>query len=590
MNKILHLLYLRDIFMKRDNFIDNTLMRRLLFSSIVIGIALVLFNVTTSIIAGRMVSPQAIAAMNLCHPLIETSTLIAAVLSVGAILHAAHCIGKNNHTLASEYFSSSFVSILCFELLFTLVLILFKGPIVEFLCAEDSSLQADVEAYFSILLFSFIPSAVMTMLSNFIIMDGCPGKVVYITLASIAISLIFTYFLSSAWGIKAIAAGYILCYSLCSAALLFHFFTHKSSFGFKRMRKKLLSYLVNNIKSGSHDILDHFCLMVLYFSINVMIQHACGTESSIVWGVVSSLIVTSAVISNSVTNTLLVMGPINRGEYDITGLKKLLKNSWFIKVASLSAIFLVTELFPSYVMDLFGADALVNRDSILEMRIGVFLIFIPSLFLKMSSYFFVLEDHKNLYLSCIILNLLPVLCFGLFYKLAPQYIWYAFPTALLADMLVYLYYGMKLNHSLRSFDQAYSYFETSIPYNYAKMGKELEEIKEFLKEENATEEVMNSLEHCIEELSYNIIKHRPKGIKDKSYNVRIVRVSDGVEVIFKDAGRPFNPVLEFEDTAAEAQEQNKKLMLALRMFNYYASKPSYKYFAGVNITRMHYTF
>lgn len=576
--------------MKRDNFIDNTLMRRLLVSSIVIGISLVLFNLANSIIAGRMVSPQAIAAINLCNPLIEVSTLIAAVLSVGAILHAAHCIGKNNFNLASEYFSSSFASIFLFELLFTIVLLLFKEPIIDFLCAEDSSLEMFARDYFGIIICSFIPSALMTMLTNFIIMDGCPGKVVGITIGSIIISLIFTYFLSSVWGIKAIAAGYILCYMLCSVALLFHFINNQSSFGFIRMEKKLLKYLMSNIKSGSHDILDHFFLMVMLFSINVMIQHACGTSSSIVWGVVSSLIVTSAVISNSVTSSLLVMGPINRGEYDITGLKKLLKHSWLIKLASLLVIFLVTEFFPVYVMDLFGAEKLVDDNSIMEMRIAVFLIFIPSLFLKMSSYFFVLEDHRNLYLSCIILNLLPVLCFVMFYLIAPQYLWFAFPTALLADVLAYLYYGHRLNRSLRSLGQAYSYFETSIPYNYAKMGKELEEIKEYLKEENAPDEVMNSLEHCLEELSYNIIKHRPKSIKDKSYNLRIVRVGDGVEVIFKDAGRPFNPVLEFEDTAAEAQEQNKKLMLALRMFNYYASEPSYKYFAGVNITRMHYRF
>ena len=101
------------------------------------------------------------------------------------------------------------------------------------------------------------------------------------------------------------------------------------------------------------------------------------------------------------------------------------------------------------------------------------------------------------------------------------------------------------------------------------------------------DDTINRIEHCIDELSYNIIKHRPKTLEGKTFDIRVV-ISEGecIDLIFKDAGRPFNPVIDFDTNAATAIRNGEKAKLSLRVFNYFASKPEYRRLHCINFTRM----
>ena len=72
----------------------------------------------------------------------------------------------------------------------------------------------------------------------------------------------------------------------------------------------------------------------------------------------------------------------------------------------------------------------------------------------------------------------------------------------------------------------------------------------------------------------------------KTFDIRVVKTESGIDLICKDAGRPFNPVIDFDTDAATAVQKGEKAMLSLRVFNYYASNPEYKRLHCVNFTRL----
>lgn len=541
------------------------------------------------VVAGNMVSAESIAAMHLCHPISEAYSTLTVFFCAGACLLSANAIGRNNSENANRYFTAALYASVSFMLLLSFVIFLFRNQIALSMCGGDLALYELIRKYLSLMAWEALPYCVFTLLSSFIVMDGTP--VVPVIAAGIysVLSTSLMVFACTAIGIEGVPLARLIGLICAVTGLLFYYLKGGCSFHAVNMRNSFLKYFRSNAVHGAEHVSSELIYIVSITVMNTVIMKVTGVEGTIIWGIIGSLSTLCIIYSTAVGSAACSLGPVMLGEGDVRAAKTLLRRSDTTIVLAVTVIFLIVELFPEQVMSLFGEHDDVRLD-VADMRIAALLLFAPSLYASESNKFHILGQGMRGILYGSIFYLIPAVCMLVFSIFPVQYFRWSFPVALIVDTLCYSWVRREVDKLLENFTQEEQCMESSVPYDMSRITTEIDAIKQFLSEHDVPEDVAARLEHCIEELSYNIIKHRPEKIADKSYNIHLVRRSDGLEVFFKDAGRPFNPVLEFKDNAAEADAEGRKLMLALRLFNYYASEPSYRYMNGINMTRMYYRF
>ena len=127
----------------------------------------------------------------------------------------------------------------------------------------------------------------------------------------------------------------------------------------------------------------------------------------------------------------------------------------------------------------------------------------------------------------------------------------------------------------------------SVPYTMEELKNGLKDIGLFISICELSLEMTNRIEHCVEELSFNIISSSGNTRHDVFFDVRVVYSPDDVLVILKDCNRPFNPIYVFKP-GAEVTPQNDKIGLA--MVNGMCQSINYKYMNGINCTYLRFPY
>lgn len=91
---------------------------------------------------------------------------------------------------------------------------------------------------------------------------------------------------------------------------------------------------------------------------------------------------------------------------------------------------------------------------------------------------------------------------------------------------------------------------------------------------------------CCEELMYNLVQFGTDKHKDSSFDIRLSDLEDRFEVRIKDAGKPFNPVIRFEKTAAQAYTDGESMQLGLQIVNNMCDEIRHKFMFGLNVTTL----
>ncbi len=255
----------------------------------IVGLAVFsLYSMVDGIFVGRLVGPEALAAVNLSLPFLNLLFALAVTFAVGAGTLIATALGEGNQGRARALFSQNVATAALLGLLVGGLALLFLEPLCQLLGAETDTL-ADTKAYAGTIA-AFAPFFVLEYnLEVLVKTDGHPklslGAVVLACLSNIFLDWLFIGPLGLGVFGAALATG--LSQTLAACVFLGHFlWGRKRSLGFVRFRpegKAMGRMIPIGLPDGSMEL----CVAGMTWLYNRLCLTAYGTAGVAAYTVLS---------------------------------------------------------------------------------------------------------------------------------------------------------------------------------------------------------------------------------------------------------------------------------------------------------------
>ena len=105
--------------------------RSILFAAIVVEVVSYLVSLTDSIVAGSMISLEALAAVGLLTPFLSAATFLCSVFNTGTVINYSYHIGRFDRQRAMEFFSQGIFLGLIAGALYALLLLISRDFIIS---------------------------------------------------------------------------------------------------------------------------------------------------------------------------------------------------------------------------------------------------------------------------------------------------------------------------------------------------------------------------------------------------------------------------------------------------------------------------
>ena len=213
----------------------GSLYRRLLPSAIGSLLTATVASLIDVIILSHYLGPSMLAVVELCMPVYMLVNTLSMLISSGATTLYAHYLGEGDREEALRFFSASAVHMLICGGVLMLAGLLFTGPVVRLLGANDAVMAATFD-YAHVLFFFMVPLMIYVHLLFFVRVDDDPNRVLAATIVcavtNLGLDILFVGPLG--WGPKGAALATCLAYTVGMAVNLTHFFSAKSSLKFRK--------------------------------------------------------------------------------------------------------------------------------------------------------------------------------------------------------------------------------------------------------------------------------------------------------------------------------------------------------------------
>lgn len=580
-----------------DSYIIKHAFRYFLPAAILTGIILQVRIITDCIIVGHLIGPDALSAINLYIPLEETVYSFISVLVVGASFLGAECIGRQDYRGASHYFTVSLASSSALALALVGLIVLFFQPVISLLAGgEDSVIRSSTFTYTLYMLPTFVLMAPSNVLRYFVNIEGKPRLVTVSILVSFLLNPVLDYVLIRFAGMG-LAGAALATFASDLAGLVvlsLHFLRKQSIFRLQRPENGS-RVLGSSIRMGIPLSASLFLLAAVSVLLNRLVFSFKGAEGLYVWSVAVQIIALCEMILEGVSDMNQSIGGTLLGSCDFKSFHAYARRSLRFVHLTILAVSLLLLLFPDTVFSLFGVDGdqAAGAEARSSLRI-LALYLLPDMLLAFYENIHSLVRQERLslvfqFLHAGALALLPFLA-G---KFLPALFWWSFP--LLGALLSLAQYlaALHIQHRQRNVQAPFlaETFPTdveadfTVDYTQESFGQTLEKIRTVAAICELPSGKETFLNICCEDLMNNLLlrKAEDKSMRGR-FEIRLVDKPELTRVTFKSAGKPFNPVIRFDQTAYERFCKGEPLDLELELINKLSDRIDHRYLYGVNVT------
>jgi len=574
--------------MERTDYISSRMSYRFLSAAITATVCAQAPSFLYPILAGNFLSKSSIASISLASPIIEACFSLLFLFSVGASYLVAQALSVNQKAAANKHFTMAILSMTAFSCLLAILVYSFQQPLAAFLSNRNMEICAPLQEYLSVAAWSFPLLGIYFTLEYHVSAAGFSEKIIdsslLLLISNIGLSLLFLMVFGM--GIKSFALATVCSYIIGITQLSLRYFIKKGAIGFVGFGGQFKKYLILNTRKGSPLMADDVLYLVVVFLCNLIIIKKAGVSGVVIWSIACTFLTIASLVFSSLTKSSMSLGEALLGTKDYSGFVTMVGKHRKVAIGMTLTILVLVECFTPTIYSLFGFKENIDPQALMALRLAVGAICMEILALFETSFYYLLDKHFKHSLSVFSLYLVPVLILLAACLFVPDLIWWSFGASALFCLVILVLARIDINNIINSLEGNLVCFETAVPYDNGAIGPLMSSVTDYLKLNKIDGVRTNAIEHCIDELSYNLIKHAPEKLLKKNFELRIVILDKDIDLFFKYAGRPFNPVFEFTDTAYEAQSNNQKAMLALRLFNHYATDPWYQYVQGVNVVAM----
>ena len=434
------------------NYVTNPigrLYRRLLPSAIGSLLTSTVASLIDVIILSHYLGPSMLAVVELCMPVYMLVNTLAMLISSGAATLYAHCLGEGNREEALRFFSASTVHMIICGGVLMLTGLLFTGPVVRLLGANDAVMAPTLD-YAHVLFFFMIPLMIYVQLLFFVRVDDDPNRVLVATLvcAGTNLGLDILFVGPMGMGPKGAALATCLAYTLGMAVNLTHFISSKNSLGF---RKNCLKGRGLRIWRAGMPLAASQLGMTISTNVfnNVIIR--VGNESYVaVYAVITQLSMTSMAVYDGVgqASQPIIAAASGAGLRD--RIRQVFRRGVMLELIGTGALSLIYIICAGQIASLFS----IEEGEILSLAlkgIRIYALSIPLMGLNsMIMYFFQAQEKtgRGLAISLLSGSLLPIAALLLLTALSGvEGIWFSWVAAqalaLVAGVFLFRHYKRK---------------------------------------------------------------------------------------------------------------------------------------------------
>ena len=211
----------------------SSLYRRLLPSAIGSLLTATVASFIDVVILSHYLGPGMLAVVGLCMPIYMLVNTLSMLIASGASTLYAQYLGEENKEEALRFFSVSVVHSLICGAILMIGGVLFTGPVVRLLGANEA-VAAQTAEYAHVLFYFMIPLMIYVLLLFFVRIDNDPARVLAATSVCAVVNLVLDILFVGPLrlGVKGAALATCLAYTLGMAVNLTHFISRKNSLRF----------------------------------------------------------------------------------------------------------------------------------------------------------------------------------------------------------------------------------------------------------------------------------------------------------------------------------------------------------------------
>ena len=580
-----------------DGYIIRHSFRHFLPAAILTGIILQVRIITDCILVGRLIGPDALSAINLYIPLEEMVYSFICILVLGASFLGAECVGRQDYRGASRYYTVSLAGTGVLVVVLTGLTLLFFQPVISLLASgEDSLIRSYTCTYTLWMLPTFLVMAPNSVLRYFVNIDGKPRLVTASILVSFVLNPVLDYVLIryAGMGLAGAALATLISDLAGLGVLAVYFLSGRSSFRLQLPARRS-GELRASIRMGIPLSATLFLMAAVNVVLNRVVFRFLGGSGLHVWAVVVQIVAVCEMFLEGVSDMNQSLGGMLLGSCDYRSFQAYAKRSLRFVQITMVAITVLLLLFPQGVLRLFGlgneAVALSDESAALRIMALYLLPYMQLLFFE-NIHSLVRRERLSLLfqlLQAAGLSVLPVLV-GLF---RPSLFWWSFPLLAVLLCVAQQLAARRIQRRERNVRAPFlaEAFPTDVEadfcvdYTRASVDGTMEKIRTIAAVCELPPGKELSLVICCEDLLNNLLARKAAdGSMRGAVEIRLVDKPDCTRITFKAVGRPFNPVVRFDDTAYERFCKGEPLELELELVNKLSDRIDHKYLYGVNVT------
>lgn len=286
---------------------------RYLFPSIMGTMVTCIYVLADTIIIGKGIGIDAMAALNIVLPLFNIFFGNGLLFGVGGSVLMAIARGRGDTKTGECYFTVAAILNLITSILYTILLWIFMEPIAKFLGATKATMPyvLDYAPYViaGLSVFSF-----STFLQTFVRNDGAPklsmAAVVTGGVSNVFLDILFVYPLDMGMAGAAIAS--VIGSGITVFILLFHFASKSNGLHFC-IKKVSFSYITNIFANGFTSFLVEITSGIVIFVFNIKVLEVVGNIGVSMYGVICNTAIIVICLCNGINQAAQPIISTNHG-------------------------------------------------------------------------------------------------------------------------------------------------------------------------------------------------------------------------------------------------------------------------------------
>ena len=577
----------------------HKLFKQMVISNIISAMAVMLCLLIDSIMIGRFLGVDAMAAYTLTNPVLLTFAGFGSLMSTGIQVVCSQAMGRGDEKTINNCYSLSLIVMAIFSMTGLLLIVIFIDPVCVLLGAEKGTevfrLTHDYLLGFIIGAPAFIGAQVLI---PYLQMAGrrilLVVAVIAMTIVDVACDLLNVYvFKKETFGMGLAST---ISYFVALIIGVSYFLGKKCIYKFKLkgIQKRLLLKI---FRGGIPMLINQVSIVLLVYLVNQVLLDV-GQETGVAAFMVCTTIANLGYcIGNGIAEVSLMLTSIAYKEEDRNAFGTIIKEQTRMSVI-INAI--VTILFFSLAVPLvrlfLGNNPEVEKEAVMGLRLCSLCFVVSSINAAFRKYYQGIERVRFSELISVLQNFVFPACVvvSLGYLIGTTGVWTYF---LIGEVMTVIFITIAVKiKSKKKFMSLESY--VCISDDFGAAPEDVLEL-EILKSEDVQEAINQTTEFCkahgtggrsemftalcIEEMTNNILAHGFKEGGDNSIDIRLVRKPAGLILRIRDNGKPFNPK-DYYELHQEQDDPTKHI--GIRMIFTMMEDVSYVNSLGLNCLTM----